>query len=63
MYVSIIYHFVVIVNVIIVREYRRGNMKRQARKTGKIGYIGRTKAKQQHNTICVVHHYAKNKHT
>ena len=30
----------------------------QSRETGNIGYTGRGKTKQKHNTICVGHHYA-----
>jgi hypothetical protein len=38
-----------------VREYRRGNQKRQSREAGNIEHTGQTK--QKLNTICVGHHY------
>jgi hypothetical protein len=30
---------------------------RQSRETGKIGYTRRRKTKENHNTLCVEHHY------
>jgi hypothetical protein len=30
----------------------------QSRETGNIGYTRRRKTKQNHNTICIGHHYA-----
>ena len=40
-----------------LREYRRGNQNGQSRETGNIGYTRRSKTNQNHNTICVGHHY------
>jgi hypothetical protein len=31
--------------------------KEQSRESGNIGYTGRRKTKQEHNAICVEHHY------
>ena len=33
----------------------------QSRETGTIGYTRRRKTKQEHNTICVGHHYVQKK--
>jgi hypothetical protein len=41
-----------------VREYRRGNKKKDNPEKLANWYTRRRKTKQKHNTICVGHHYA-----
>jgi len=40
-----------------MREYQRGNKKRQHRETGDTAYTRRRKTKQKHNTIYIGNHY------
>ena len=41
-----------------VREYQRAIQKWQSREADNLGYTGRNKTEQKHNTMYVGHHYA-----